>query len=131
MTSKDKNYLFRCFRWMSNELVRQYLNNSLPLSVTKILEKFYDSISTRLNDWSSLSKDTMLELGFIRYEGAKTIVWLIPLWMYPIIPENVLLTTPDGSNFIFNSKTASTNTIFNCLTYGIKEMETDKIEEEY
>lgn len=125
----DKNYLYRCFRWLTNELIKEKLENKLPPELNRILNKFYDSISKKVEDMTTTDEKSMLDLGFIPYEISRGgIIWLIPLWMYPLIPENTQVYTTTGSMFEFHEKTAPKDTMFNCLKYGI--LDSSKVHKE-
>ena len=118
----NRNYLYRCFRWLTNEIVKNQLQGKT--NVEDVLDKFYDTVSNHISDFYVMTEEEMLDLGFIQYEGSHVVVWLIPLWLMPLIPENMKMYKPDGTSFYYNSKTAPKDIMFNCLTYGFKIKET-------
>ena len=115
----NKRYMNSCYRWLLNELIPYYNNEDLPTELKQRVSKFYESIDTTI-DWFNLSAEDMLFLGFLNWEEQPTSgVWFIPAWMFPIIPEGIVLYDIDGVSFEFNSKTASKESMFGCLKYGI------------
>lgn len=116
---QNKTYVYRCFRWLTNEIIKSKFINE-DTSIDNVLDKFYETISRYVPDWYSMTDQEKLDLGFIQYEGATCTIWLIPLWMMPLIPENIELCDINGESFIYNSKTSPKTVMFNCLTYGLK-----------
>lgn len=117
------NYINSCFRWTINELMPFYQDGLLPQELSDKIKIFYSSISSAI-DWYNPTKEELLQLGFINWEDHTTNddtsgVWFIPRWLFPIIPEGIVLCSKNGSKFEFHSRTASKEVMFGCLTYGL------------
>lgn len=121
----DLEYVTRCFRWLTNELVIPYMDNKLPSSLKTKIDTFYDSVRKTV-DWDSLTRDNCLWLGFmnsqrdmISAQGVIQELWLIPQWLIPIIPEGMYVEDVQGNRFQYNSSTCDKTTQFGVLGYGI------------
>lgn len=119
--SLNKNYINSCLRWLANELVPFYKTRSLPRGVMDKLDTFYSSVSKSL-DWYNITEQDMLNLGFLNWgdnDEDSVNVWFIPNWLSPIIPEGLTVYNTQGTPFDFDPKTASTEVLYGCLTFGI------------
>lgn len=121
----DLEYVTRCFRWLTNELVTPYMENKLPSTLKTKVDTFYDSVRKTV-DWDSLTRDNCLWLGFMNSQrdmvSAKGVIqelWLIPQWMIPIIPEGMYVEDVHGNRFQYNSNVCDKTTKFGVLSYGI------------
>lgn len=125
MERTDLEYVTRCFRWLTNELVIPYMENKLPVALKTKIDTFYDSVRKTV-DWDSLTRDNCLWLGFmnsqrdmISAQGVIQELWLIPQWLIPIIPEGMYVEDVQGNRFQYNSATCDKTTQFGVLGYGI------------
>jgi len=121
----DLEYVTRCFRWLTNELVIPYMDNKLPSALKTKIDTFYDSVRKTV-DWDSLTRDNCLWLGFmnsqrdmISAQGVIQELWLIPQWLIPIIPEGMYVEDVQGNRFQYNSSTCDKTTQFGVLSYGV------------
>lgn len=118
----NKHYVNRCLRWLANELVHYYNEESLPQPLTTKIETFYRSISGAI-DWFNLTTKDVQELGFLNWEdndAEDKPVWFIPSWLFHAIPEGIMLYDKNGEPFIFHANTAPLDVMFGCLTFGVK-----------
>ena len=125
MERTDLEYVTRCFRWLTNELVIPYMDNKLPSALKTKIDTFYDSVRKTV-DWDSLTRDNCLWLGFmnsqrdmISAQGVIQELWLIPQWLIPIIPEGMYVEDVQGNRFQYNSSTCDKTTQFGVLSYGV------------
>ena len=123
----NKNYVYRCFRWLANGLIKQMFEKKLPNETVDLLNKFYSLIDNRIEDFWEFDEKLMLDLGFIQYESSYYDIWLIPIWMFPLIPEDIKLYATDGSSFEFHSEIAPKTTLFNCFTYGLRKVHQNSV----
>lgn len=56
-------------------------------------------------------------------------LWLIPLWLFGMIPEGIKLTAIDGEEFEFHKETADKDCRFGCLSYGIYPIDEKRYED--
>lgn len=121
-TDMNKHYVNSCLRWLANELVPYYNNNSLPDTLITKIETFYRSVSSAI-DWFNLTKKDVQRLGFLNWEDPdvdQTPVWFIPSWLFHAIPEGIMLYDKNGDPFTFHSDAAPLDVMFGCLTFGVK-----------
>lgn len=86
------------------------------------MNKFYSSVNTSI-EWDDLTRDDFLSLGFMCYgyeQEDPYELWLIPIWLYPIIPDGLQLEDIHMNSFLFNRETTPYETFYGCMTYGIK-----------
>lgn len=115
----DIGYIHRCLRWLANGMVSEYLEKKLPPELDKRIDSFYVCIKKAI-DWYNLTREDFLNLGFMCWmERDDKELWLIPHWLFPVIPEGITLTDSHGNDLTFNSKTASRAITFGCLSYGL------------
>ena len=55
----NRNYLYRCFRWLTNEIVKNQLQGKT--NVEEVLNKFYDTVSNHISDFYIMTEEEMLE----------------------------------------------------------------------
>ena len=115
----NNHFVNGCFKWLANELVPYYNSKDLLIELIGKVEKFYNSLDTTI-DWFNLTPSEMSSLGFLNWEEEPTKgIWFIPAWLFPIIPEGIVLYDIEGNSFEFCSKTSSKESMFGCLKYGI------------
>lgn len=79
------------------------------------MEQVYKSMGEAI-DWDVLTVKEAKELGFCKWdEGAE--LYLIPIWLYPAIPDDLELTCISGETAF--KKDIDTDTRFGCLAYGL------------
>ena len=116
----NNHYINSCFKWLANELIPYYNDKNLPVELQDKVTTFYQSLNKSI-DWFNLDPKQMLSLGFLNWEEEPNNgIWFIPAWLFPIIPDGMILYNVDGKKFEFNSKTSSKESMFGCLTYGIR-----------
>lgn len=98
----EKNSMYRYFRWLTGKVADQYLKGLLSKSLAKEVRKFYKSLDQSLN-WDELTKEDLISLGFVLWHEAElSDLWLIPGWLYPIIPEGLKVQTTDYHTYNFD-----------------------------
>lgn len=119
----NKNYVTRCFMWLTNELVSFYETQKLPEELVTKMSVFYDCIGKSI-DWFNLTIKDVKQLGFLNWdeddESAEDGIWFIPNWLLPVIPEGVVLYDKDGVAFVYHSKNSPKQVMYGCLTFGVK-----------
>lgn len=116
----DINKITRLLKWEMTEVTRSYISNNLNPYLRDRTEKFGQAMQETI-DWENLTKEQAKELGFM--EWSYTIdkeLWLIPYWLYLAIPNNIPLINAESlEEFFFNRATASTESKFGMLPYGL------------
>ena len=117
----DIGYIARCWRWLLNSLVDDYINHELTPLMQDKTSKMYAAIAP-LIDWYDMSKDEATALGFMLCQDSDSPyqLWLIPRWLYPLIPEGLTVRKMNGETFKFSRTTSTVEPFFSCLPYGIE-----------
>lgn len=118
----ESSYVRRCLKWLANVIAIEYQRNDLSSTLRTKVEKFYTAICSSL-EWSELTRDDFLELGFMcnGYEIEDPYeLWLIPTWLYPVIPDGLLVMNLKHEFFEFNKKRTPYITFYECMNFGIR-----------
>ena len=70
-------------------------------------------------DWNTITKKEALELRFGQWSNEDPDLYLIPLWLLPIIPIGTKLTTIFGDEITYDGHNVDNDTRFGCIAYGI------------
>lgn len=103
-----------------NIFIEVYYKNSdskIASTVKSVYDKVLEQIKESL-DWNDIDKDTCRILGFGKWDDDSNL-YLIPAYMYPIIPIGLKVTTILDNEEEFNGKN-DTDSRFGCLAFGIK-----------
>ena len=118
----NKTYINGCLRWLANEVMPFYSSGQLPDALTEKVDTFYRAVSSSI-DWFNLTSSDMRKLGFLNCaeteEEVNDSVWFIPQWLFPAIPEGILLYDKNNVSFVFHKATAPKDVFYGCLTFGI------------
>lgn len=120
-----KNEIMNCLTWYANQIEMAYrYNRKLENVYTEISiakTKFLEEIKMYI-DFSKLTKEEAVELRFGKWED-KSDLYLIPIYLLPILPIGIELTAIDGEKIIYNEDFYDDETRMGCLAYGfiIKE----------
>ena len=120
--NSNVEYSLRCLRWLANAVAKEYQEGNLSAELKTRTEKFYSSISPKF-DWHEFTRDDLIRLGFMCYGSEEELnyeLWLIPLWLYPVIPEGLLLTDINHNMFTFRRNNAPYEIFYGCMTYGLR-----------
>lgn len=121
----NKHYINRCLRWLTNEITPFYIGDVLPEELHDKISTFYNCIRNSI-DWFNLTKADVKNLGFLNWEEDEDSmaagVWFIPTWLFPAIPEGFRVTDKDGKSFAFHALSASQESMYGYLTYGIPDV---------
>ena len=108
-------------RWLATGVVSDYQDNMLSPLLKAKANKFYDALE-KIIKWEELTKDNALQLGFMCCDdtGTEDELWLIPAWLYPIIPEGLVCYDMKNTQFEFHRKETPFENFYGCLRFGIK-----------
>lgn len=72
-------------------------------------------------DFTELAESELQELGFSKWSDEELPgVYLIPLYLYPCIPDGTVLTCIDGKEYTKGVHAIDNDIRFGCIAYGIK-----------
>lgn len=114
--------LINHFTWLTNRLaeVNTYKNWSDKTKIQVIEEaynNFYQSIK-RYIDFEKITVEEAKSLRFGKWDDESDL-YLFPLWIIPLIPEGMEVTSISGETFKYNKETVDNDIRFGCVAYGI------------
>lgn len=86
----------------------------IKIARKKFLEKLKDEI-----DFNNLSKQEAIELRFIKWGEEDPTLYLIPIWLLPILPVGTKVTSISGEEIVYDGKNVDNDVRFGCLAYGV------------
>lgn len=108
-----------------NDLSQSYLYKNWDDGFSRIdsknaFKKFYELLNKEnIIDLNSLTKEEALQLKFDKWDD-KSDLYLIPLYMVPLIPKGTKLVCIDGKTITFNDiEDIDLDIRFGCISYGI------------
>ena len=115
-----KTYINACLRWLVNEVYPFYRDKNIPKQLRAKINTFYDVLNKNF-DWTNPKKEELVALGFLNWEDTDEGVWFIPQWLYPAIPDGIIVYDQYGSKFEFqHDKSKMDEVMFGCLNFGVK-----------
>ena len=88
--------------------------------------KLYKAIEETI-DFNTLTVEDVKFLGFKKWDEEEyPNLWLFPIWLFPIIPEGIEVTSISGEKFNFEKEKADKDIRFGCLAYGLEIKEDNK-----
>lgn len=126
MTDKDK--IRRAMTWAVKQcyggfIYEKWDHESRLETVKNSREEFLKYIKEHL-DWNDIDKETCKLLGFGRWSDDMPDLWLIPGYLYPIIPIGLKVKSISGDESTWTGK-EDNDVRFGCLAYGIIESSTE------
>lgn len=120
MEKQDYEAITRCLRWLANAVINDYMDKSTSSLLNDKIEKFYHTVNNKI-DWYNLQPKDFRALGFMSYgENEETDVWLIPAWMYGIVPDGLTVENIYGHSGAFNKIDFPYETFYGNLNFGIR-----------
>ena len=113
--------LVNCLTWLANAVGESVLHTSKPEHLDKDVRSHWGTLCNSIKggnyiNWQNLTVEEALELRFCRWEEESDL-YLIPIWLYPFIPEDLVLTSIGGNKAFVSC--ISTDTRFGRLSWGI------------
>lgn len=87
--------------------------------VVESLERIQKKIADEGIDFHTLTSEELHELGFGKWSDEMPNVFLIPLYLYPCIPDGTTLTCIDGGKYVKGEDKIDLDVRFGCIAYGI------------
>ena len=118
-----KDEIRNCFTWYANKVAEtvQYESWSDEFCRKEIKDST-DRFLIELNkyiDWGHLTKEEAIELRFGRWSDEQPDLYLLPLYILPIVPIGTKLTTIGGEEIIYDGTNVDKDIRFGLLAYGI------------
>lgn len=131
-----------------NKLAPGYINNTMDTKVRKYFDQFYANMKERnILDWDSMNTVIASRLQFKKFATDLDIssrinnivknvddpeireveikklenvrnLYLIPLWIYPLIPSGIKITSLSGEIMVYDGH-LNMDVMYGCLGYGI------------
>jgi hypothetical protein len=113
-----KKEILNHLTWVVNQLAQEPVWGKVCGRSSDIWDQFYKSLKNHL-DVTKLSREEAVELRFGKWDEDSDL-YLFPLWMVPLIPDGLMVTSISGGEFPFNSKTTDTDVRFGCVAFGLR-----------
>lgn len=111
MTNEVMNHL----TWLVNRVCEKPVW-SRTVEQTEPFSTFYKSLKKNL-DITKLTLEEARELRFLRWDEHGKL-YLFPLWVVPLIPEGLMVTSIGGETFPFDDR-ADLDARFGCVAFGL------------
>lgn len=116
--------IINCLTWYATKVAEtvQYESWSDGFCRKEIKEstdKFVEALKERL-DWNSLTKEEARELRFMLWDEEQPDLYLIPLYLLPVIPIGTELTCISGEKVVYDGHNVDNDIRFGCIAYGIE-----------
>lgn len=118
-----------CFTWYANKVAEtvQYegWSNEFSRKENKInTNMFLKELKAYIN-WDTLTREEARELRFIVYSNETPNLFLVPLYILPILPIGTELVSINGDRIVYDGTNVDKDTRYGCIAYGIEIEEKD------
>ena len=118
-----KSEIMNCLTWYANqiEMACEYYHEpndiytEIKIARKKFLEKLKDEI-----DFNNLNEQEAIELRFGKWSEEDPTLYLIPIWLLPILPIGTKVTSIFDEEIVYDGKNIDNDVRFGCLAYGIR-----------
>lgn len=119
-----KKEIINCLTWYANMVAQtvQYTSwsdNFCRKEIKEAHDKFIEELKKHI-DLKALTREDAIGLRFGRWSDETPNLYLIPLWLVPIIPVGTELTCISGAKIIYNGSNIDNDIRFGCIAYGIE-----------
>ncbi len=121
-----KKEVKNCLTWLANTLAAMYVGKQInEVKIKHALDKFYQAFKKeKLIDFNNLTIEEARELRFCKWQENSNL-YLIPIWLYPLISVGLELTSVSGEKIVFDGNNIADDIRFDCIAYGIELEETE------
>lgn len=119
-----KQEIINHLTWAINKLsetviYKNWNDTSRAMCAEEAFGTFYGSLERNgYIDFNNLTVEEAKELRFGKWDEDSDL-WLFPLWLVPLIPEGLEVTTISGETIKYD-KNMDNDIRFGCVAYGIK-----------
>lgn len=118
-----KKEIQNCLTWLVNRVseTNEYnWENDFKVSENKkSFNTFYEELKKHI-DFTKITVEEAKELRFQRWDEEHPELWLFPLYLVPIIPEGLEVTSISGNKYKYEKDKADNDIRFGCVAYGIE-----------
>ena len=112
-----------CFTWYANKVAEtvQYesWSNEFCRKENEVnTHMFLEELNEHIN-WDTLTREEARELRFVVYSDDAPNLFLIPLYILPILPIGTELISINGNRIIYDGSNVDKDTRYGCLAFGI------------
>lgn len=116
-----------CLTWLANRVSETIIYNWDNDFKTKENKESFDTFYKELKkhiDFKKITVEEAKELRFQRWSEEQPNLWLFPLYLVPIIPEGLEVTSISGNKYKYEKDKADNDIRFGCVAYGIEISDT-------
>lgn len=115
-----KPELQNCLTWLANSVAESCLHRVNPINLEKDIRSAWGTFCNSVKgsdciDWKNLTLEEARELRFRKWDESD--LYLIPIWLYPMIPDNLELTSIGGNKA--RKEDIDSDTRFGVLAWGL------------
>lgn len=118
-----KKEIQNCLTWLVNKIsetiIYDWKDGFKIKENKKGFEEFYEELKKHI-DFTKLTVEEAKELRFKRWSDEQPNLWLFPLYLVPIIPEGLEVTSISGNKYKYEKEKADNDIRFGCVAYGIE-----------
>lgn len=118
-----KQEIIDCFTWYANKVAEtvqyeswsdEFCRKENEVNTNMFLEELNEHIN-----WDTLTREEARELRFVVYSDDTPNLFLIPLYILPILPIGTELVSINGNRIIYDGSNVDKDTRYGCLAFGI------------
>ena len=119
-----KKEIMNCLTWYANKAAettqyQQWSDGFCRKEIKEATDKFLENLKKYI-DWDNLTKEEAGELRFMRWDEDQPDLYLIPLYLLPILPIGTELTCINGEKVVYDGTNVDKDTRFGCIAFGIE-----------
>ena len=113
-----KEEIQNCMSWLVNSVAPYYVYDWKDTKELKeSYTKFYNTLKEHI-DFNNITKDEAVELRFGLWDE-ETNLYLFPLYLVPLIPQGLEVTSINGETYKYDKETANNDIRFGRVAYGL------------
>lgn len=124
MTNKILYKILNGFTWYASEAAmtvqyEKWSDGFCRKEIKRSTDKFLDYIKDYIN-FKHITKEEALLLGFRKWSEEHPNLYLIPLYLLPIMPVGTELTSIFGEKIIYDGNNIGKDVRMGCVAYGVE-----------
>lgn len=128
-----KPEIMNCLTWYANQVAEtiQYTNWSDEFcreDIKRATDRFVNELKKYI-DFNNLTEEEAQELRFGKWSDDEPDLYLVPLYLLPILPIGTKMTSINGDEIVYDGHNIDNDTRFGCLAYGVRVKLDEKGEE--
>lgn len=119
-----KPEITNCLTWYANQIAEtvQYTNwpdEFCRGEIKRATDRFVNELKKYI-DFNNLTKEEAQELRFGKWRDDEPDLYLVPLYLLPILPIGTKLICINGDEIVYDGKNIDNDVRFGCLAYGVR-----------